>query len=805
MIRAASSALALLTVVAAPVAAQAGDGTVSAVARGVMVRGTVVLADGVAPAAGVIVLLESGPGVVAARALTDERGGFLATLASAGRYRLRALRIGYQPTIMDVVVEAAGTTSLRVVLLAPAVVLPSVAVRSEDVCRGSATDGAVVAQVWEEARKALLASGLSAAEPLFAEWIEYERTLDTTSRVVRDQRVRSTRMATTHAFRSLPAARLAEHGYVVDTDDGTMFHAPDADVLLSDSFAAMHCFHLEPPTRERPTMIGVGFRPVRDRRQVSDIYGTFWIDRESRELKVLEYRYTNLPSVTERVRPGGVVEFMRLASGSWLVQRWSIRMPQLVTLVPQTIRRRGVSVTGTPITVTAVRIVGGEVSRVDRANTLLFQGDGAALSVQVTPADSLSRASDVRITLDGTDYELLTDSLGRGRLSAVLPGAYQLRALTPLMDSLGVPAEPMDVAIRPDDGRPVSVPIPSHASLLRRLCGDPRPGQEGAHARGVVVDAVGLPVADAIVQLTWQQQIGVVSDRLMWHERSASTRTDSVGTWQLCDVPRDQGMLVRIRADSLAGQGALRVSSGALFASSHVALQRAAASERPALIGTLALHVTDSTSQPVADAQVLVTVAGRQRHRARTDAGGRALVPPLPVGSLTVEVRKVGFASGTVAAEIEAGENTLPIVMHTVSVPQLAAVRVVGNRTINARHAEFERRHASKDATASITADEIERRNPVSTWQMLSRVPSLMVLDSAGSIYARSSRMSSIVCWPRVAIDGQILSGIPNLAQLPPPREIFGIEVFAGSASTPLRYGGEGEGRYCGLIAIWTK
>jgi Carboxypeptidase regulatory-like domain len=788
-----------------PVAAQTvnGTGAGAAAVRGMIVRGTVVLADGIAPAAGVIVLLESGPGVVAARALTDERGGFVATLPTVGRYRLRALRIGYQPTVVDVVVEE--TTTLRVVLIAPAVVLPSVAVRGEDVCRGGATDGAVVAQVWEEARKALLASGLSASAPLFAEWIEYERTLDTTSRIVRDQRVRSTRMATTHAFRSLPAARLAEHGYVVDTDDGTMFHAPDADVLLSESFAAMHCFHLEPPTRERPTMIGVGFRPVRDRRQVSDIYGTFWIDRESRELKALEYRYTNLPSVTERVRPGGVVEFMRLESGSWLVQRWSIRMPQLVTLVPQTIRRRGVSVTGTPITVTAVRIVGGEVSRVDRANTLLYQADGAALAAQVTPSDSLTSLADIRITLDGTDYALLTDSRGRGRLPSVLPGAYQLRALTPLMDSLGLHPEPMDVSIRPDDGRPVAVPIPSQSSLLRRLCGEPRAGIEGGHARGVVVDDSGLPVADAVVQLTWQQQIGVVSDRLMWHERSASTRTDSVGTWHVCDVPRDQGMLVRVRSDSLAGVGSVRVPHGALFASSHVALRRAAVNERPSMIGTLVLDVTDSASRPVADAQVVVTMAGRQRHRARTDATGRVIVPPLPVGSLTVEVRKVGFASGTVAAEIEAGENTVPIVMHSVGVPQLAAIRVIGNRTINARHAEFERRHAAGDATASITADEIERRNPVSTWQMLSRVPSLMVLDSAGSIYARSSRMSSIVCWPRVAIDGQVLSGIPNLAQLPNPRDIFGIEVFAGSASTPLRYGGEGEGRYCGLIAIWTK
>jgi hypothetical protein len=145
-------------------------------------------------------------------------------------------------------VAASGTTELRIVLDASAVTLPVVSVRGADLCRGDRAEGAVVAEVWEEARKALIASELSDdAAPLVAEWVEYERTLDATGRVVRNQKVRSTRSATTHAFRSAPWSQLAASGYVVDTDDGTIFHAPDAEVLLSDSFASLHCFHVEPP------------------------------------------------------------------------------------------------------------------------------------------------------------------------------------------------------------------------------------------------------------------------------------------------------------------------------------------------------------------------------------------------------------------------------------------------------------------------------------------------------------------------------------------------------------------------------
>ena len=773
------------------------------------VRGGVVQRDGTTPASGVIVVLEDTAGHVAGRTLSDGRGAFFITLPSAGTYRARVLRVGYQPTIVSgIAVRDSGTTSLRVVLTGAPVTLPNVSVRGEDICRGDRRDGALVAEVWEEARKALLASGLSdATAPLIAEWIEYERTLDTTARFVRSQLIRSTRSATTHAFRSASWSELAERGYVVDQDDGTVFHAPDADVLLSDSFASLHCFHVEPPGPDRPNQIGVGFRPARERRRVSDIEGTFWIDRASSELRTLEYRYTNLPAITERVRPGGVVEFLRLASGSWLVHRWSIRMPQLMLTAPTTMRRRGVTVTASNTSIQAVRLVGGEVSRVERADSTLYVGQGASLTVRVSSPDSMVSRANTRVTLDGSDYELLTDTQGRGRLAPILAGQYRLRAQTPLMDSLGVLSEPVDITVRPEDTREVSVPLPGALALLRHMCGGSAGVASGAHVRGVVVDSTGMPVADASVRLSWQRQIAVVSDRVMWNDQTVSTQTDSVGLWQLCDVPREIGVLVRVQSAAGPGRASMHVALGALFASMRVVarpevVRTSAGNARDAAIS---ISVMDSLSRPVRDVSVLVTAPNGATQRLRSDSGGRAFVSRVLPGTVTVDVRKVGFASGTVTAEVERGDNTIPIVLLGASVPRLSAVRVVGDRPMNARHADFERRRERGDATASISAEEIDRRRPVSTWQVLARMPSLLVVDSLGAVYARSSRMSSIVCWPRVAIDGLIQPQRPNLALLPPPSEVLGIEVFAGSARLPLEFGGEGEQRYCGLIAIWTK
>ena len=781
-------------------------------------RGQVVLADSVTPVAGVIVSIESPSGVVVARALSDERGTFTIRAGTSGVFRLRALRIGYQPTLVERVVvdstgargaaDAAANMGVRVVLTSVPVTLPKVAVRSEAVCLGGSGDGAVVAAVWEEARKALLASGLTSSAPLMAEWIEYERTLDTTGRYVRDQHVKSTRTATTHAFRSRPAAVLADSGYVIDEADGSRFHAPDAEVLLSESFAAQHCFHVEPPVKGREQLIGVGFAPARERPRVSDIAGTFWIDRASSELRSLEYRYTNLPPITERASPGGTVEFQRLPSGSWLVNRWQIRMPQLVVTAPTTVGRRNVLVSTGGRAVTAVRIVGGEVSSVQRNDSTIFHARGATLALEVTSNDSLVSPADSRISVDGTDYELTTDRRGRASIALVLPGQYRARVQTPLMDSLGVAGETVDVTVRESEAREQRIPLPSSADLLKRVCGDNATPVAGAHLRGVVVDSVGLPVANAEIRLRWQQQIAIVRDRLAWNERFVTTTSDSLGLWQFCAVPRDASIQIAATSAEGTGRSRTRIGDSVLFASARVQVRPEAitAGVVPSTEATLGVSVTDGAQRPLKDVQILVNGSVGAPHRLRTDSAGRAALTRLPAGVYGIEVRKVGYASGTLSVDVEPGENTVPLILEKSSIPQLATMRVVGDRPVVARHADFERRRAAGEPNAVITEEEIDKRNPPHAWQLLTRVPGLLVLDSLGFVYARASRMSVYKCWPRVAIDGKILMGRPNLAvELPPSTEIYGIEVYSGSARLPIDVAGEGDQRFCGLIAVWTK
>jgi hypothetical protein len=58
-------------------------------------------------------------------------------------------------------------------------------------------------------------------------------------------------------------------------------------------------------------------------------------------------------------------------------------------------------------------------------------------------------------------------------------------------------------------------------------------------------------------------------------------------------------------------------------------------------------------------------------------------------------------------------------------------------------------------------------------------------------------------CPMQVVLDQVPLPMPFNLDLLPPPRDLAGIEVYAGPSTTPLQFSGYNRG--CGVILVWTK
>jgi len=109
-------------------------------------------------------------------------------------------------------------------------------------------------------------------------------------------------------------------------DDGWTIFGPDETVLLSEGFAATHCFRLVRDSG-RPTQIGVSFQPVPGRK-VPDISGVIWVDQVTSELREMSFHFVNAGELS-RFNAGGYTRFARVPSGAWIVDEWKLTAPKL--------------------------------------------------------------------------------------------------------------------------------------------------------------------------------------------------------------------------------------------------------------------------------------------------------------------------------------------------------------------------------------------------------------------------------------------------------------------------------------------
>lgn len=675
------------------------------------VRGVVLLPDSSGVAPSVIVTASDPRGIVVGRGVTDSRGEFALQLTAPGRVVVRALRVGYRPTeLPERDVALADTLSLRIVLNPEAVRLAAITVRRNDPCRARDDTRVRVFEVWEEARKALvLANTAGVRDGLVAEWTRYDRQLDSLGERVLDQTMQLTRAPSERPFRSRPADSLARDGYIVEDDGGVTYYAPDAEVLLSESFAGTHCFQLEEGA-PGSGLIGVRFRPIDEARQRRDVEGTLWLDRASAELRFLEFAFTGLPSVAERGEPGGRVEFRRIADGAWLVTKWYLRMPDLERRLPNRTTGGRIRVVGPTIVLKGVKVVGGEVTRVERSGAAVYRATGASLAVRVTLPDGEdpARRAETRVTLAGTDHEAVVDSEGIAHFPLVLPGRYRVAVNSP--------------ALVVDHDPPVSAEVVVHGDSLHWL-----PVQ--LPRRRMTAAALGL-------------------------------------------VPRTS-----VRAD-------------------------------------VEFTVADSLGRPIADVEIGAVDAAAREHRLRSDSLGRAVLTGLPLGDMRVEARSPGYYLAYGMVMVAEGLTPATVLLERMQGGAvLEAVRIEAAADERARYGAFEARRRAGVATATITSDQILRRNPVNAWQMLLNVSAVDLVEGPEGAQPASRRaktpswMNVQPCWMRMAIDGVLLPEVPvNLRdRMPPVSEIHGIEVFAGPASIPSEYVGDQRNMFCGLIVVWTR
>lgn len=535
-------------------------------------------------------------------ALTSADGRFRLNAPAAGRYRLRAERIGFEVTTSPELELVAGET-LEYELLASAepVRLGEIAVEAGRRCVVRPEAGLAAARLWEEARKALAAAVWTEDHGAYRFTVlSYERELEPRTLRVRSEERASTSLLSRNPIRSRPADELAADGYIRPRpDDGWDIYAPDATALLSDAFLDGHCFRIATGSGESAGLVGLAFEPVRGTKR-PDIAGVLWLDPVTGALRHLEVGYTRVPSELAGHEPRGRVEFDRLPNGAWYVSRWWIRAPMVAIelggfggLSQRRVRTAGLLEVGGEVT-DAAELGGRRVARARRASLTGVVYD----STRATPL------AGAEVFLSGTAHRAFTDSAGRFRIDDVPEGTYGAAFLHPRLDTLGIFARPREVALTPGTESEVRLAVPSAATLLAAACETDDAGVPTGSVIGSIRDAsTGESLAGARVALRWSHfgVRGPAAPRLPVIVREewegVEVEADDRGGFRVCGLPAGRPIVARAAHGERTGkESTIRLARGETL--------------------ELALEIADDTarSAPLLLDEITVTAEARVRN-----------------------------------------------------------------------------------------------------------------------------------------------------------------------------------------------
>lgn len=521
---------------------------------------------------GAVVGLLSGGRQVAA-ALTDELGRFEIAVPASGTYSLRAMRIGFRSTASAPFDVAVGETVEKRLKAS------SVASRLTDVvvsanrgnCVSGVGEGSEVAKLWDEAKIVLYATSLTQDKRAFeTKIIQHERGLDKRGTHVDWEKTWEEWAAVSeNAFASIPAEELSRHGYVHRDSMNMMeyvYYAPDAHILLSDTFLADHCFRVQRST-SKDTLVGLAFEPIKGRK-LPDVKGVLWLDVRSAKLLYLDFLYTGLVRGIPRDRFGGRVSFSQLPSGAWFVDKWAIRMPILVqtrlpgrdSSVPGGVlvseprigqvyvgmHERGATVVPLAMQVVAGNNAGSSAAASGTSSAIGASADAfpppdAIVEGVVFDSTSGSPLAGAKVSVSGSLRTAMTSRDGRFEIDSLAPGNVTMSFAHPRIDSLEIMLPPKEILLRRGERADAVLSVPPSAVLMARECREKTtvviPG--AGMIRGQIHNASNdAPLANATVVAQWADESG-------GKRGGATAKSDAAGRYAICGIPPDRPVVLR--------------------------------------------------------------------------------------------------------------------------------------------------------------------------------------------------------------------------------------------------------------------
>jgi hypothetical protein len=704
-------------------------------------------------------------------------GAFSLRTVGAGRFRLRLLRLGYEPVEIEVQVGADDVTVGTLDGPGIPVSLAAVRVRGATECASARRHGRV-GELWplfEVALATQVADQRMAGVP--ERWLSYEQRLNARSGLVEQVRIRDETSGTTTGFHAAPASALAGRGFVAEDLGEVTYFLPVAGTLLSPEFLERYCFApgdgATPDSGARSLAFRAnGLAPGR-----TDVAGDMVFSADGEHLEYVRFEYVNLPSTLAAARAFGNVMFSnandRTAIGSWWVD-----MPI-------------VGITRARAVTTARKRVGAVRLAASRCASCPLRADSTVPGLALQ-RDTASDDPTALVTL-----RLATSVVpprAEGSTIPWPPGRYEVHTATAWMAAHRI--EQMTTLEVADVPRPTRLGFGglSRSEVLRRACSRDMRGS-GA-VGGAVATPAGLPLPGVAVVVSGPGPAGATN---------LITTTDERGYWRVCLPSGQVASSVWAISDGDRAYAAFAPTSDGRLVDLVIQSQDES-SVRIATPSILEIRVRSPAGESVADAEVSVESSSRRIDRRRTDARGLVVFLVPGVGEIRVSARKLGLSPANVVARVERGRNAIGLVLSPTRAGQLDTVRILGDRRVSSRLDAFETRARLKQPNAVLRADHLSGYSRLS--QALGRVPGVFVVDSAGQKQVRSTRSTTLTstgCRLRVIIDGVPQPPDISLDAGPSPMQLHGVEVYLNSSRIPLEYGGTLGPGECGLLIAWTK
>jgi hypothetical protein len=216
-------------------------------------------------------------------------------------------------------------------------------------------------------------------------------------------------------------------------------------------------------------------------------------------------------------------------------------------------------------------------------------------------------------------------------------------------------------------------------------------------------------------------------------------------------------------------------------------------------LGVITGMVKDEAGARVANVEISVPKTGATVH---TDSTGRFIIRGLTPGLLDLSLRRFSYTPMTLSLEVTAGDTTDVDVTLTAAAETLPTVQVKGREEHKRQLDGFEQRR-KQGLGHFITRADIEARNPLVLSEMVHTVPGAQLTPTniMGRMTLRFSRRAD--CPPAYFVDGQYLINY-NIDDMN-PRNVEGVELYAGFAGLPQEFAKQMGVQACGVVVIWTR